>query len=236
VSALLPYVGWPLAAVAGVCATVMRLRLLRHLALVADAGHELRGPLCAAQLGLEGLAGDAAAARRAAAIELELRRASLALDDLAAACWGRRAGERPALVDVGELLVDAGHTWRSLAHACGAELAVVPPAGPALVHADPLRLAQACGNLVANAVEHGGSPVRVRGRVTAACVRVEVEDGGPGLPRPVGELIARRNRRSARGRGLAITARIAERHGGRLASAPSRAGARLVLELPRVEG
>ena len=243
----------------GALAALLQARLVRRAALVADAGHELRGPLCAARLGLHALDDE----ERAAAVDLELRRAALALDDLAAACHGRRAGERSQLVDVGALLDDAAEAWQPLARAFGAELTVEPLRGRALVRADPVRLAQACGNLVANAVEHGASPVRVRGRVLAGRVRVEVQDAGPGLPGPVWELIGRtdrsgvrriigRSRRSAcvrgpawrslvapaapRGRGLAIAAGIAERHGGRLAAAPSTAGACLVLELPCADG
>ena len=154
------------------------------------------------------------------------------------------------LVDVGALLDDAAEAWRPLARAFGAELAVEPLRGRALVRADPVRLTQACGNLVANAVEHGASPVHVRGRVLAGHVRVEVHDAGPGLPGPVRELVdalrsgrrawrrCRKPRASAapRGRGLAIAARIAERHGGRLAAGPSAAGACLVLELPCADG
>ena len=166
--------------------------------LVADAGHELRGPLCAARLGLHGLDD----LERAAAVDLELRRAALAVDDLVAAGRGRRAGARSELVDVGALLDDGVEAWRPLAAAFGAALGVEPLRGRALVRADPVRLAQACGNLVANAVEHGGSPVRVRGRVVAGRVRVEVSDAGPGLPGPVTELVGRR-RGAGAGRGLA---------------------------------
>ena len=104
------------------------------------------------------------------------------------------------------------------------------------MRADPVRLAQACGNLVANAVEHGASPVRVRGRVLAGRVRVEVDGRGAG-PADAGQPPRRpaRRRGAPRGRGLAIAARIAERHGGRLAAAPSARGACLVLELPSAD-
>lgn len=235
----LTLLGWVAAAGCGGLAALLQARLVRHASLVADAGHELRGPLCAARLGLHALEDD-----RTAAVDLELRRAALALDDLAAACRGRRAGERAQLVDVGALLDDAAEGWRPLARAFGAELAVEPLRGRALVRADPVRLAQACGNLVANAVEHGASPVRVRGRVLAGHVRVEVHDAGPGLPGPVRELVDGNGRGliwprspgAPRGRGLAIAAGIAERHGGRLAAAPSAAGACLVLELPCADG
>jgi signal transduction histidine kinase len=204
----------------------------RALALVAQASHELRGPLFAARLGLHGLAGDDPPARLAA-IDLELARAGLALDDLAAAPRGRRAREQPELVDLGALLADAVGAWRGLAAARGVELAVVPPARGAAVRADRLRLAQALGNLVGNAIEHGGEEVEVRVRAAGGRLRVEVTDAGPGLPAPVADLVAAaRGRRSLRGHGLAIAAAIAERHGGRLTSAPSPRGARLVLELP----
>jgi signal transduction histidine kinase len=220
--------GWMAALCLGCGASVFRVRLARQAELVADAGHELRGPLCAARLGLHGI-------DDAAAIDLELRRAALALDDLVAAGRGERARGRSQLVDVGALLDDGAEAWAPLASAFGSSLSVEPLRGRALVRADPLRLAQACGNLVANAHEHGGSPVRVRGRVVAGRVRIEVSDAGPGLPEPVNRLIARRRRGAPRGRGLTIAARIARDHGGRLSSAPSSRGACLVIELPSAD-
>ena len=103
--------------------------------------------------------------------------------------------------------------------------------------ADPLRIAQACSNLVGNAAEHGGGVIRLDVRVSGEQVRVEVADDGPGLPASVAVLTATaRTRRGRRGHGLAIAAAIAEQHGGRLAAAPSPRGARLVLELPRLKG
>ena len=114
----LAYLGWTAAGACGALAALLQARLVRHAGLVADAGHELRGPLCAARLGLHALDDE----ERAAAVDLELRRAALALDDLAAACHGRRAGERSQLVDVGALLDDAAEAWQPLARAFGAEL------------------------------------------------------------------------------------------------------------------
>jgi signal transduction histidine kinase len=120
-----------------------------------------------------------------------------------------------------------------MARAFGGEL-VVDDASGAWVHGDRLRLAQAIGNLVANAVEHGRGRITLTARPAGAGrVRVEVADEGAGLPVALGDLTRRaRGGRGARGRGLAIAAEVARSHGGRLETAPSARGARLVLELP----
>jgi signal transduction histidine kinase len=224
--------GWCVAAVAGAVATLALAALRRRAVRMARAAHEVRGPLCAALLGLERLAGSDDPLTLAA-VELELRRAALAIDELASP---RRPAGAAEPVDLGGLLTAAAPGWRALAAAHGARLAVEACPG-LVVHGDRLRLAQACGNLVANAVEHGGGDVCVRARALGPAVRVEVTDGGPGLPRPVGALVAgARVRRSRRGHGLAVAARVAARHGGRLAAGPSARGARLVLELPAAGG
>jgi signal transduction histidine kinase len=244
--------GWLALLMWAVAASALHLRGRRQLVRAARAGHEVRGPLSTAQLALEGLERSA----RVEAIGLELRRAALALDDLS----GARRRHAVAAVDVGALLADAAHAWRALAEARGVTLAVEP--GGARVVGDRLRLAQACANLVANAIEHGAGPiapvvgdggapgaprvfdpndrrpggsplVHVRSSAVDGRVRVEVRDSGPGLPAPVTELVAAaRGRRSPRGHGLAIAAAVAEGHGGRLRAVPSARGAHLVLELP----
>ena len=225
---------WLLAAAALAWALAAHRRLRLRMALVAQAAHELRGPLQAALLGLHGIAAPAGGgARQLAAVELELRRAGLALDDLEAARSGRRRADRTLTVDVGALLAGAVEGWRPLALARAAELHFAPPATRFLVRADPLRLAQATGNLVANALEHGSGPVRVRVHGTAEHVRIEVRDQGPGLPAPVAQLATRRRHADRHGHGLAVAGRVAARHGGRLLTAPVASGTCVVLELPR---
>ena len=214
--------GWLGLLVWAVAASVLHVRGRRRLVDVARAGHEVRGPLCTAQLALEGLERSA----RVEAIGLELRRAALALDDLAGR--PRRSLER---VDVGCVLRDSEAAWRALARAHGVGLAI-EPAG-AVVTGDPLRLTQALANLVANAIEHGGGHVRVACEVAGGRVGVTVADLGCGLPAPLEQLIAAaRGRRTARGHGLAIAAEIAKRHGGRLTSVAVPRGAQLRLDLP----
>lgn len=202
--------------------------------LVARAAHELRGPLAAAHLGLQSLGRQPGVQRwRCVSVDVQLQRAALAVADLAAAPHGRRTDDVPGLVDVGELLEEQVRSWRPMAGAYGCELLLAPVVPGALVRGDRLRLGQAIGNVVANAVEHGRGQIELSARELGDRVRIEVLDDGPGLPAPVAELAARpRAGRGVRGRGLAIAADIARRHGGRLASAPTDRGARLALDLP----
>jgi DNA-binding response OmpR family regulator/signal transduction histidine kinase len=229
---------WLLAAIAVAAAVAARIELRRRRELVARACHELRGPLTAAHLALHAGArhGDAPP-DRLAAIDRELERAGIALDDLAAARRGRRAPDRDEPVDVGDLLAYQAATWRLVAGLFGCRVELVERGGGAVVRGDRLRLAQAIGNLVANALEHGTGRVELLARSNGDRVRIEVADEGPGLPAPVGALTRRpRAGRGRRGRGLAIAADIADRHGGRLVAAPSARGARVALELPAWRG
>jgi signal transduction histidine kinase len=194
----------------------------------ARVAHEVRGPLSAAQLALHG------AARRGevgpvfvAALELELRRAALALEDPSAA--------RPHDVDLHALLTVQLRTWRDVAATHGKTLTLEAGPDTALVHADALRLGQALSNVVANAIEHGGGQIVIRTVHAGDRIRVEVTDGGPGLPASVAELSRRpRGGRGARGRGLAITRAVLAHCGGRIFALSTGPG--VVIDLPLGSG
>jgi signal transduction histidine kinase len=231
---LLALGGWIAASFAAAIALLARHALAERMETVARACHELRGPITAARLGLQlGSRTGELSAARLRAVDLELGRASLALEDLARARTRGPSVRSVEDVDVAELLADSVEAWRASAADRGVELVLRWSGTRAQVIGDRLRLAQATGNLIANAIEHGQGAVEVRGRADSAGTRIEVSDHGPGLPAPVAELARRAHRgQGARGRGLAIAAAIAADHGGRLAAAPSERGAKLVLELP----
>jgi signal transduction histidine kinase len=167
------------------CARVVVLQ--RRLELVARADHELRRPLTALLM----------AAERGMPPGAELERVRLGLEDLAAARAGRRSAVRRESVDLFDVTRAAAR----------GSAAVDWGAGRAVVQTDPRRLAQALGNLMANAAEHGRGPVVVRGRRAGTRVRIEVADRGPGIP-------GGPRRRGARG--LTIAAAAVQDAGGRL--------------------
>lgn len=226
--------GWIIAIVSLVGTAVGWWHHRRDAARVARCAHELRGPLGALRLGLDlalrrgGLTPD-----RLQALDLQLRRATAALEDLA----GAGVAYTRVPVDLVRLLGDCVEAMRPVACARGVPLEL-ETAGRVTVTSDRVRLAQAVSNLIQNAVEHGCGPVRIRMRPGEQTVRVEVLDQGAGLGRPLTRLLrarpdrSRGQSRSAHGHGLAVAASVAAAHGGRLLSAPSERGARLVLELP----
>ncbi len=108
------------------------------------------------------------------------------------------------------------------------------------IEGDRLRLEQALGNLVDNALRHGAGGIAVGASAGDSEASLWVEDEGEGFP---GGFTARAFERFTRGRearsagegaglGLALVDAIARAHGGR-ASAGEGPGARVTLSLPR---
>jgi signal transduction histidine kinase len=122
---------------------------------------------------------------------------------------------------------------------------VVADDGELSIRGDPIRLEQALGNLVDNALRHGAGAVRLSARAAGALVELHVADEGPGFDPGAFEPFARGDpaRRGDRaGLGLAIVRAVAEAHGGTAgvdgadawlsvpAHAPSRTGEVLVID------
>jgi signal transduction histidine kinase len=226
---------------------------------VRRACHELRGPITAARLGLQlGARTGQLSPASLRALDLELGRAGLALDDLAGPAgpmFAQRGAEAP--IDGAALLESSVLAWRASAELHGARLRLRCGAGGVTtVSGDRLRLAQVTGNLIANAIEHGGREILVTGEARPGVLRIEVRDDGSGLPPAIarslapdtgvrsggwcGRRVPRRTERHrggcdpAHGHGLAIAARIVAQHRGRLFAADCERGARLVVELPLI--
>lgn len=228
-------------------ATLDRLdgALTRERRFVADASHELRTPLALMRTELE-LAlrhkrspEELVAAISSASDETD-RLAQLAEDLLLIA--RSDAGELPLrrtrvrVADVADGVVQ--RHGRQAADA-GRKLEVdVDPTLEA--DADPLRLEQALGNLVDNALRHGAGTVVMRAQRADGMVRLSVADSGPGIPEAFVDRAFERFSRAdeARGRGgsglgLAIVDLVATSHGGAsgIANRPA-GGAEVWLTVP----
>ena len=92
-------------------------------------------------------------------------------------------------------------------------------------------------NLIANAIEAMpcGGEVRIGARKAGACVLVEVEDTGPGIPGCIRDRLfepfVTSGKRDGLGLGLALARQTVRNHGGDLWTEPA-AGARFVIRLP----
>jgi two-component system, OmpR family, sensor kinase len=216
--------------------------LLRERRFVADASHELRTPLALLQTELE------LALRRPRSPE-ELRNAlgsaaeevdrlvRLAEDLLVLA----RADEgqlplRRSAVPVGDLFESVARRFGPRAEASGRAFDLAARAGET-IHADRLRLEQALGNLVDNALRHGAGAVRLEAERRDGDVTLRVSDEGGGFPASflphAFERFARADEARARGAtglGLAIVDAVARAHGG-VARAANRDGGGAVVWL-----
>src|ERR671939_456171 len=198
----------------------------RERDFVAEAGHELRTPLALLRAELDFALHHAESeeelrvALREASAETD-RLVQLAGDLLLIASSDRgKLPLREEPVSARELLesVDNRFAWR--AEESGRVLEVDAPAGLRLT-GDRLRLEQALGNLVENALRHGQGAVRLEARPVDGRVELHVRDEGVGLPT---EFLPRAFQRFSRldesratggaGLGLAIVDAIAEAHGG----------------------
>jgi signal transduction histidine kinase len=226
-------------------AMLARLRgaLEHERQFVAEASHELRTPIAVVKTELEGAlrAGDHGPRTQAglvAALEEADNLARLAEDLLVLARAGD--GELPVRaepVDVPVLLETVRREASGRAQAAGRGIEVAATAG-LRVEADPLRLRQALGNLVDNALRHGSGAITLEARETTGGVELAVGDEGPGIPPGLsGRAFERFTRgEDARGRdgaglGLAIVRAVAAAHGGHAGLDPGRP-ARVVLWLP----
>jgi signal transduction histidine kinase len=220
--------------------------LEREREFVAEAGHELRTPLALLRAELD-------YALHYAESEEELRRAvrsageetdrlvQLASDLLliAVADNGRLA-LRLEPVPAGEMLESVRKRFAWRAEADGRRVHVDAPEDPVVV-GDRLRLEQALGNLVDNALRYGAGAVRLSACSVGVAVELHVHDDGPGFPTDflphAFQRFSRAERSGSRhGTGLAmpIVATIAHAHGGEVTASNDVRGADVAIRIPGI--
>jgi two-component system OmpR family sensor kinase len=217
----------------------------RERAFLSDASHELRTPLAILKAELElALAGGRSAAELEGALgsaaEETDRLVQLAEDLLVIARSDQgRLPIRHDELQAREVLERVRERFARRARDRHVEITVAAPDGLDLV-ADPLRVEQAVGNLVDNALRHGGTRIELAAAARDGAIELHVRDDGAGFPPDFISVAFERFTRadSARGRGgaglgLAIVAAIARAHGGAVAARNrSEGGADVSLTLP----
>jgi signal transduction histidine kinase len=200
--------------------------LERERGFVAEAGHELRTPLALLRAELDyalhyaDSEDELRAALRNASAETD-RLVQLAGDLLLIASSDR--GTLPLRVEpvgVRGLLENVRHRFAWRAESEERHLLVEAPAN-LVVQADRLRLEQALGNLLENALRHGDGDVTLRASAVGDGLELHVLDGGTGfpaafLPHAFERFTQGEESRAGAGAGLGLTivATIARAHHG----------------------
>ncbi|HVV88218.1 MAG TPA: HAMP domain-containing sensor histidine kinase, partial [Kofleriaceae bacterium] len=196
--------------------------------LLAIVSHDLRGPLSAIGIALEGLrdVGLDAPAREKyiAAVQRSVARGERLIRDLLLAHQLEAGGVRvePRSLAVRSLLEQVARDHELVAGNEGVKVVLDIAADADRVWADKDRLNQAFANLFDNAFRHArGTPaIELAARVDpGGAVHLSVRDHGPGvaaeaLPHVFDRYWQGRNRRGGAGLGLAIVRGIARAHGG----------------------
>jgi signal transduction histidine kinase len=223
----------------------LELALERERDFVADAGHELRTPLALLRTELElalrhaETTDELREAVRSSSVEVD--RLGLLAEDLLLMARSDR-GKLPLqleTLDIADVIttVASRFEWRALETERRLETAAEQGLR---VEGDRLRVEQAVGNLVDNALRHGSGAVRVSAAAADGFVEVHVVDEGPGFPASfVDQAFERFTRadharaRGGAGLGLSIVRVIAEAHGGTAhATNTDRGGADVWMSLP----
>ena len=219
-------------------------RVRRQMA--ADVAHELRTPLAALQAGLEELRDGMAEPDPVTLARLHDQSLRLArtVDELAqlSAADAAVLDLAPTDLDAADLVADEIAAARPQLRAAGLTLDQELTPG-VVVRADPQRLRQVVGNLLANCARHcrPGDQVQVTVTDAGAHGRITVSDTGPGIPEPdlphVRSRFWRGSDRSTvpgSGIGLAVAAQLVEAHHGRMTIESTAAtGTTVTVDLPR---
>jgi DNA-binding response OmpR family regulator len=212
--------------------------------VLSIVSHDLRGPLSAIQVALDGLVDEqsshAERMRYGAAVTRSVQRADRLVRDLMVA----------AQLDAGTLRMEWSQvSTRALLEqavrdnemlAVGAKVTLVlGPIDDVPLRTDRERLLQALANLVQNALRHGrGTPdVTLSARRRGDTIEISTRDRGPGIAAEVMPKLFQPfwqgSGRGGAGLGLAIVRGIARAHGGEVrVGEPEGKGAELVITLP----
>lgn len=192
-----------------------------HRAMLADVSHQLRTPLAALRLQLEGFAADADAASPAPDISAaltEVARLVRMVDGLLAVARAENATPETILVAVSNVVAERTGAWAPVAEEQGVRLLSEISLAVRVVLGNGY-LEQILDNLIANAIDAttAGNTITVTALPTARGARILVADDGPGMSAAdMARAFLRFASSNPRGfgLGLAIVYRLASAGGG----------------------
>lgn len=206
---------------------------------VANASHQLRTPLTAMKLRLEGAIADAptpALRERLEAADREVDRLSMIVDRLLVMAREIEDGTSTR-VHLGETVARAIERWNERANR--QDTTLVGAGDAVAARGDPTDLDQILDNLLDNAITYAPGEVTVESGTSNGRVFVAVSDRGPGIAPADLERVTERFYRGAgtpsggSGLGLAIARQLAEKWGGTLVVLNSEgSGTRVEVRLP----
>jgi two-component system, OmpR family, osmolarity sensor histidine kinase EnvZ len=201
--------------------------------LLAGVSHDLRSPLGRIRMAAELLPDDEGIAPRREAIV----RNALQADRLVGSFLDHvRSGELPLdeTVDVAAVARDVAAQQQRNTN----ELSIEAPASLPAAHTSAVLIDRVVANLLDNAFTHGRPPVRLCVGAVAGCLRIDVEDHGPGIaPEDQDAMLQAFSRADASrshpglGLGLAVVQRVALRMGGSVAFSRSADGGRSIVRV-----
>lgn len=232
----------------------LEARIEKDAQFASDVSHELRSPLMTLQASIEVLDNNRAdlSERAQSALDLlaeDLDRFRELVEDLLEIS---RFDAGVMHLDLDEVLLSqfVGHAVRSAGFETPVQLAdgvtIDPEFGDIVTALDKRRIARVVANLLTNAAKYADGPIAVHVDADHEWVRIMVDDAGEGVPEEdrvrIFERFNRAGQASRRGTGtgvglgLALVDEHVRLHGGRIwvEDAPD-AGARFVVQLPRVE-
>jgi len=222
---------------------------LSRARFLAAASHDLRQPLHAMGLFIDGLLPTASEAQRPAVLRLQegAEFMGVLLDDLLEISRLDAQVLTPAIANVSLAMLFDQLGAQHGARAAASQVRLAWRDRGLAVRSDPALLLRIIGNLVGNAITHSGSDgtVLVAARRRGGKVRIEVRDNGVGIA-PIHQARifeefyqvanTERDRRQGFGLGLAICARIAALLGTRIALRSAlQCGSAFSLELPEAD-
>ena len=214
----------------------------RQRRFVADASHELRGPLAAlrADLEISVTHPERTAWHEVARDTLsDVERLQHLTEDLLLLARLDSHRQRPRQpVDLAEIVTEAARGIRR----DDVEVAVLGTTAPVILEGDPEQLQRMVRNLMHNAKEHAEHRITVSLTRSGGSVRLQIADDGPGVPAELRSIVferfvrvdtARTRDTGGTGLGLAIVADVVVGHHGSIAVTDSEPhGATFTVELP----